>query len=269
MGTAEEDGVTVELMVDFRCAACIPPVKSALSAIPGVTSVDVELELQRVVVQGTASTASLLAAAETTGRTARLVGHGQGDSSGFAAVAKRFGCSLAVLQESLAAVAEFKGASSGHGELMGVVRLVQGTPERCQVEAYLDGLTPGAHTLAVHSLGDLRDGIRTAGSIYTAEVGDDGASPAGHLGTLVADEAGHAELRTRCSDRLKVWDIIGRTVAVHDVPGAKGGDEGAAAVVARSSSVGLNYKTVCSCDGTVLWETRPPELVNAKTGGSA
>jgi hypothetical protein len=62
----------------------------------------------------------------------------------------------------------------------------------------------------------------------------------------------------------QVWNTIGRALVVRDVPGAAGGDDGelqgAAAVVARSAGVGQNHKTLCSCDGTVIWGVRPPEL---------
>ena len=62
----------------------------------------------------------------------------------------------------------------------------------------------------------------------------------------------------------QVWNTIGRALVVRDVPGAAGGDggevQGAAAVVARSAGVGQNHKTLCSCDGTVIWGVTPPEL---------
>lgn len=45
---------------------------------------------------------------------------------------------------------------------------------------------------------------------------------AGHLGCVTADETGHAVIPSRVVDgRVKVWDIIGRSLAVHD-----GGAEG-------------------------------------------
>jgi len=68
----------------------------------------------------------------------------------------------------------------------------------------------------------------------------------------------------RCLHVWQVWNTIGRALVVRDVPGAAGGDggevQGAAAVVARSAGVGQNHKTLCSCDGTVIWGVTPPEL---------
>jgi copper chaperone for superoxide dismutase len=66
-----------------------------------------------------------------------------------------------------------------------------------------------------------------------------------------------------------VWDIIGRSLAVHD-GGVAGAAGGAAAVLARSAGVGENLKRVCQCDGTVIWESSPddftPVMVDKKKG---
>jgi hypothetical protein len=57
--------------------------------------------------------------------------------------------------------------------------------------------------------------------------------------------------------RLQVWNVIGRALVVRGAAEAEGG---VAAVVARSAVVGGNRKTLCSCDGTVIWGVQPPEL---------
>ena len=124
-------------------------------AFAGVESVEVALDTKTAVVKGDASTAALLAAMEAAGRPARVLGQGDARAAGFKQTAEALGCSLESLQESLAAVGEFKGQAAGHGGVMGVVRLVQATPALCRVEAFLDGLVPGPHLLALHTLGPL------------------------------------------------------------------------------------------------------------------
>lgn len=99
---------------------------------------------------------------------------------------------------------------------------------------------------------------------------------AGDLGNLETDSKGHATYAAS-NDKLKVWDLIGRAVVVYqgEDDGGKGGDEGsrlngnagagiAAAVIARSAGVGENYKSLCTCDGTVIWEATDSDYVTQK-----
>lgn len=44
---------------------------------------------------------------------------------------------------------------SGAGLVQGVVRFLQLSQDRCLIDGTIDGLTPGAHGLHVHELGDL------------------------------------------------------------------------------------------------------------------
>jgi len=68
---------------------------------------------------------------------------------------------------------------------------------------------------------------------------------AGLLGVVVADAEGHAMIPSRVLDgRVKVWDIIGRSLGVHDASTVGAGAGGVAAVLARSAGVGENLKQV-------------------------
>lgn len=93
---------------------------------------------------------------------------------------------------------------------------------------------------------------------------------AGDLGNLETDSEGHASY-VASNDKLKVWDLIGRAVVVYQ--GADdGGKEGsgnagegiAAAVIARSAGVGENYKSLCTCDGTIIWEATDSDYVTQR-----
>lgn len=209
-------------------------------------------------------------------------------------MARRLGTDLRTLHQSLAAVAEFKGEVYGHGNVRGVVRFVQVDEDTTLIEGTLDGLAPGRHALVIHQYGDTTKGLDSVGGVFDVvpaagegalsdggreRDGDDVGSiegssagaaasgEAGRLGSVVADAEGHAVIPSRVIDgRVKVWDVIGRSLAVHDDEGG-----GAAAVLARSAGVGENLKKVCQCDGTVIWESSPddftPVVVNEKKKG--
>lgn len=53
----------------------------------------------------------------------------------------------------------------------------------------------------------------SCGDVFSTAV--DAISPVGDLGSVAADESGRASLRV-VSDGLKVWDVIGRSVVVHN-----------------------------------------------------
>lgn len=86
--------------------------------------------------------------------------------------------------------------------------------------------------------------------------------PAGDLGTLDVDEKGEA-FYTGAKEKLRVGDLIGRSIAVYGTQDRS--DEGiAAAVIARSAGVGENYKKLCTCDGTTIWEATDADFVTSK-----
>lgn len=83
--------------------------------------------------------------------------------------------------------------------------------------------------------------------------------PVGDLGVLEVNNEGNAE----CSGTkrmLQVGDLIGRALVVYgNLDKSKPGV--AAAVIARSARVGENYKKLCSCDGTIIWESTNSDFV--------
>ncbi|CAI5522618.1 unnamed protein product [Closterium sp. Naga37s-1] len=260
-----------EFMVDMSCQSCVKNVRGKLEPLEGVKLVDISLESQVVRVLGSATLAQLEEALKKSGRKARLIG--QGDPSQLALTA---------------AVAEFKGPV-----IHGVVRFAQVSMEEVRVEAQFDGLSPStAHAWAVNEYGDLTRGADSTGRCYPGEapsaaVAADGPAgdlgvlntddkvhasyaapstrlkPAGDLGVLNTDDKGHASYAAP-STRLKVWDLIGRAVAVYDGADRSSSKGLAAAVIARSAGVGQNYKSLCSCDGTIIWEATPSDYVQQK-----
>lgn len=86
--------------------------------------------------------------------------------------------------------------------------------------------------------------------------------PLGDLGTLDTDENRNAFF-TGVKEKLRVPELIGRSIAVYGT--ADKSDSGvAAAVIARSAGVGENYKKLCTCDGTTIWESSDKDFVMSK-----
>ncbi|MOA02319.1 Copper-transporting P-type ATPase [compost metagenome] len=64
---------TIELNVqDMTCGACVKHVTAALSPLPGVAAVEVDLQAGRVRVSGTPDNAALIAALDEAGYPAQL-----------------------------------------------------------------------------------------------------------------------------------------------------------------------------------------------------
>ncbi len=65
---SDEKTVSTTLAIEgMTCGGCVRAVTRALSAVPGVTGVDVDLEQARAMVRGTAPAAALAAAVERAG----------------------------------------------------------------------------------------------------------------------------------------------------------------------------------------------------------
>ncbi|GAV79596.1 LOW QUALITY PROTEIN: hypothetical protein CFOL_v3_23063 [Cephalotus follicularis] len=78
----------------------------------------------------------------------------------------------------------------------------------------------------------------------------------GDLGTLDVTENGEAYF-SNIKKKLRVPDLIGRSIVKSD-PGVT------AAVFARSAGVGENYKKICTCNGTTIWESSDRDFVLSK-----
>jgi copper chaperone for superoxide dismutase len=270
----------LQFMVEMSCGKCVAAVESAVAAVAGVEAVTAALDTNTVrVVARLQQSDDVIHAITQKGYKCRLIG--SGDVEGFGEdLAVRLGTDLRTLRQSLAAVAEFKGEVYGHGDVAGVVRFVAVNESTCLVEGAVQdscrtGSTPSpcGHTatprveshppVTYTTARTMRMRMRMAPRMggWTT-----GATPAGDLGTVTADANGKATIPSRVVDsRLKVWDVIGRSLAIVGVSGDE--DEeihsqkpGAAAVLARSAGVGENLKRVCHCDGTVIFESTPDDF---------
>ncbi|PIA49805.1 hypothetical protein AQUCO_01300504v1 [Aquilegia coerulea] len=230
--TAQKDIILPELMtefmVDMTCEGCVNAVKNKLQTVDGVKGVEVDLSNQVVRVLGSSPVKTMADALEQTGRKARLIG--QGNPEDFSVSA---------------AVSEFKGP-----DVFGVVRLAQVNMELARVEASFSGLSPGKHGWSINEFGDLTKGAASTGK------------PLGDLGTLDAQENGEAFF-SGVKPMLRVVDLIGRSIVLYETQDRS--DPGiAAAVIARSAGVGENYKKLCTCDGTTIWESNNTDFTVSK-----
>jgi copper chaperone for superoxide dismutase len=264
----------LQFMVEMSCGKCVAAVESAVAAVAGVEAVTAALDTNTVrVVARLQQSDDVIHAITQKGYKCRLIG--SGDVEGFGEdLAVRLGTDLRTLRQSLAAVAEFKGEVYGHGDVAGVVRFVAVNESTCLVEGAVQGLVPhGKYAVTVRTYGDTTRGVASTGGVYDCENenenededgvdGPTGATPAGDLGTVTADANGKATIPSRVVDsRLKVWDVIGRSLAIVGVSGDEEIQKpGAAAVLARSAGVGENLKRVCHCDGTVIFESTPDDF---------
>ncbi|KAF8380360.1 hypothetical protein HHK36_027845 [Tetracentron sinense] len=229
-----------EFMVDMKCDGCVNAVKNKLLTVDGVKGVDVDLSNQVVRVLGSSLVKTMTDALEQTGRKARLIGQG---------VPEDFLVS--------AAVAEFKGP-----DIFGVVRLAQVNMELARIEASFSGLSPGKHSWSINEFGDLTNGASSTGKVFNPTNQVITEEPLGDLGTLDAHENGEAFF-SGIKQMLRVPDLIGRSIVVYET-GDKSDPGITAAVIARSAGVGENYKKICTCDGTTIWESSNTDFAASK-----
>ncbi|KAJ7952412.1 Superoxide dismutase [Quillaja saponaria] len=229
-----------EYMVDMKCEGCVNAVKNKLETVKGVRNVEVDLGNQVVRILGSTPVKVMTEALEQTGRKARLIGQGMPEDFLISA-----------------AVAEFKGPDT-----FGVVRLAQVNMELARIEANFSGLSPGKHGWSINEFGDLTRGAASTGKVFNLTNEENTKEAVGDLGTLDADENGQAFFSS-VKEKLRVADLIGRSIVVYGTnnksdPGIIG------AVIARSAGVGENYKRLCTCDGTTIWESSNIDFVTSK-----
>ncbi|KAF9417229.1 hypothetical protein HW555_005631 [Spodoptera exigua] len=193
-------------------------------------------------------------------------------TSGKRAVLQGFG-------DTQSAVAMISSQSCCKRQVLGVIRFQQTEEGALVADGSIDGLPAGMHGVHVHTAGDLSQGCKSIGEHYNPCGAPHGAPEdpmdrrhAGDLGNIVADETGRATFRI-VDNVLKVWDIIGRSVAVTErkddlgrgsSPSSKiDGDSGtpiACGIIARSAGVFQNPKRICACDGVVVWDEKDRPL---------
>ncbi|KAG0014851.1 hypothetical protein BGZ80_010189 [Entomortierella chlamydospora] len=253
-------GPKTEFAVEMTCESCVGDVINVLDGAEGIKKYDIDLKEQRVVVEGSAPPSVVSRLLKNTGKTVIVRGSGvaQGAHSGAAV------CILDINQDNHTYT-----TLPGSKKPYGLVRFLQVNQETCVVDVTVQNLTPGEHGIHVHELGDTSGGATTTGPHFNPTNVPHGGHETGHvgdLGNITVDEKGWGDLVLE-SKRIKVWDIIGRSVVVAEKSDDLGKGSTAASkedggsgkgiicgIIARSAGVFENAKKICDCSGATLWE---------------
>jgi len=213
-----------ELAVDMHCQSCVETVNSALSTIPGITSVSIHLGEKRVVIEGTSPYLTLVTAIRDAGLDVAVVGQ----SSTIAHLG--------------AGVAQFTGPL-----FIGVVCFVQLTPSECSVEVDIQGKEDCS--FGITQFGDLRDNFTRLGSTF--QIPSFPEEYLSNLGSHCSSRETKIYKSKEIINGLELSNIIGRTVCIKEFNKTIVD----ASVIVRSAGVQENLKRVCACDGTSIWES--------------
>lgn len=223
----------------------------------GLSKFEFNEERQDLIVESDMTGDNLRKTLEECGLRVKLIGQGS--------LEKNLGCAVCAVG--------YLGETAVN-KVLGVVRFVQLSDNELHIDGTVDGLSPGPHGFHIHEFGDFSNGCTSTGAHFNPGGHPHGAPEdeirhAGDLGNIIADENGRANFRF--TDRqLKVWDIIGRAVVVHEKeddlgrgghPDSKktgnAGGRVSCGLIARSAGVFENSKRICSCDGKTIWESEP------------
>ncbi|KAI9318993.1 copper chaperone for superoxide dismutase [Dichotomocladium elegans] len=248
-----------EFAVEMTCQSCVEDIDKVLKQFPGVKRYDINLEEQRVVVEGSVAPSIITRALKGTGRTVVIRGQGTSDGQGHSGAA-------VCIFDTFGNDPSTKMPKETHG----LARFVQVDEETCLIDLTVAGLTPGNHGVHIHELGDISGGWQSCGDHFNPTHVDHGDAQTGHvgdLGNVWVDENGWGDLVIE-SSRVKVWDIIGRSMVIsakEDDLGRSSGNEQSkwdgnsgpgilCGIIARSAGTFENMKKVCACNGKTIWE---------------
>lgn len=232
----------IELAVDLSGSSESVDLKTYLKSNNAIQNVAVNTDKQTVVVETALPTHDVVRLIELSGAKALVTGIGAAGSH-----VVNLGSAVAIMHEG--------NPSSG---VRGVTRIVQSTMDTCIIDGTVDGLNPNSeHRLAIHEYGDISDGCNSCGDVLQLQLSNSNKTLYGDLGSIFSDATGSSSFRME-NNNVKVWDIIGRSVVIKSklFPKAQSWTKLACGIVARSAGVFENFKRICACDGTTIWDER-------------
>jgi copper chaperone for superoxide dismutase len=245
---ADDVRTKMEFAVRMTCSSCEDSVREALQ-LPGINDVFVDVANELVLVETTLPSSVVQQQLESTGKLVVFRGYG-GDTT-----------MVPPPEHHGAAVV----AMSGRGRTTGLARLVQSSPDHCLIEGTIDGLTPDKdHFIKIHEYGDLSNYCENCGDVFDIDEFNKITSssletrPVGDLGVVRTDSSGRALFRMT-SEKVKVWDVIGRSLVIHDPVTSYRMTCG---IIARSAGLFQNPKKVCTCDGVTIWDEAEKKINN-------
>lgn len=124
-------------------------------------------------------------------------------------------------------------------QVYGIARFVQIAPKSILMD--LTVRVPSKHPFDVY--------VSSSGNVVDPPTST--GAPLVNLGRIVPDKDGYGDLFKEVDGEL--WEWVGRACVV-EAKGQTGPGSVFAGVVARSSGVWGNDKTVCACSGRTMWE---------------
>lgn len=219
----------VEFAVKINSLACVEAVKSKLKTT-GVKEEQIEAitdgankEL-RIVIMTTKPWIELQDTIENTGKRAVLVG----------------------FSDQSAVVMLDKG---GDTKVKGVVRFCSITSKKgLVIDGVVDGLKANTEQLlSICEFGDVSQGCNSLGGVYKNS-----------SYKITSDGSGRSTIRL-VDDNLEVSELIGRSVAVSTVSGARF----SCGIISRAAGIFQNWKRICACDGVTIWDERDRPIAGA------
>ncbi|CAG8717600.1 18570_t:CDS:2 [Dentiscutata erythropus] len=251
-----------EYAVNITCDSCVESIKNILTKIPGISRFDIDLKEQSVIVEGTAPPSIVSKQLKETGKT--VIVRGQGNVNG-----AHSGAAVCIFEDHTYTPLNSEKATIPLRKPQGLCRLVQIDKDYCLIDVTVQGIPPGRHGIHIHELGDISAGPSSTGAHYNPDNvahRDIESGHVGDLGNILVDEKGWGDLVVE-SRRIKVWDVIGRSMVITHGEDDEGkgnnaqskvdGNSGPgliAGIIARSAGLFENKKKVCSCSGKTLWE---------------
>ncbi|EXX69615.1 Ccs1p [Rhizophagus irregularis DAOM 197198w] len=245
----------------MTCNSCVESVKKVLTQIPGINRFDIDLNDQKVIVEGTAPPSAVSKKLKETGK--KVIVRGQGTIQG-----QHAGAAVCIF-DNYTYIPLDQGETTRLKKPQGLARLVQIDTDNCLIDVTIQGISPGYHGIHIHELGDISRGSESTGNHYNPDNVEHGNIEKGHvgdLGNIYVDENGWGDLVIE-SNRVKVWDVIGRSMVISHKKDDEGkgdnkqskidGNSGPgiiAGIIARSAGAFENTKKVCACSGQTLWE---------------
>lgn len=237
----------------MHCQACVDSIGSVLKKLQSGNShidrYDIDLANQAVFIEGNLPPSRLTKAFRESGRQVIVRGVGSKNTSNLHT--DGLGAAVCILETPYGKVKHSRIATLDpsldlpSSDVHGLARLVQVGENMCLVDVTVQNLKPNSsHSVWVGKGGDVSRGIASLGGQYAM------------VGKLVSDEKGWGDLMIE-SEKLKVWDIVGRSMAIERDDQSE--DKGLSVsqlvgVIARSAGVWENTKKVCACSGRTLWQ---------------
>ena len=156
---------TATFSVPLTCDACTSSVRSALQPVAGVDSVSFSLPQKLVTTSGTAPPSAIVAAIQSTGRSAILRGSGKGDNT----------AAVCILETPIAKL-ELEGRGGGEQQVRqgreealdgesstvrGLARLIELDEDITMVDLTVSGLREGIYRASFRERGDVSRGVRS------------------------------------------------------------------------------------------------------------